>query len=650
MVSNGVLEFVREDDYIEYFLFPRLVAEESRRNEELNEILVQVEGITETFCKNYIWHRDAFRVRARPGNAHLLEGQTPGEKSMTHENKEHLPAHLYGVTHYGDNIEDEWFIVALLYELTKQIPGLIVRTVDGDGEFLLIEVANYLPEWANPETCHQCVYIANGALHLLQNPHEDTPLPVHEALQEIRDNPAAHRVGNEIENCISRRAGGYPGKIHDNLHCATAFVPVGVAALLKHKPALIASAIREFCSRDAVDMKVCRAMRFFPPENRVNTRITFTKCLYAMLVHSNYNPDRRTGWNLPSTSSKNYLAQSLGMKIACGFEILASQAKPNEDWTTNRHWLKYLDTLKGKGYFQDFLEGSKDYMRLLEAAKDYYRINLSEIRENSLTGQQLLDDLKSIDCNIEEFRKLEATLPPSDDDSWLAVSPEDLDKMLHERYGGDNGEEPTNGDSEITEKLAEFLAQKSPFDGVEVPTSENPPVRPQRGVKKAKGKVHFAAEETDSPAGNNVDFDPDAFQSHVKNLLDLVIPEDKWDSNSDMSDYGEDTEIAKNIDEMHLIKTNTNLGIYMNQMDKELAKTTIGESFEKKPKAPSATEDTFDDIEDFQPVDIDLNTLKNMMESYQAQLGGPGPASNLFGSMGVRLRPPGGDPDNKADE
>ena len=38
-----------------------------------------------------------------------------------------LPAHLYGVTHYGDNIEDEWFIVFLLVQITKEIPGIIAR-------------------------------------------------------------------------------------------------------------------------------------------------------------------------------------------------------------------------------------------------------------------------------------------------------------------------------------------------------------------------------------------------------------------------------------------------------------------------------------------------------------------------------------------
>lgn len=70
---------------------------------------------------------------------------------------EELPAHIYGITHFEENIQDEWFIVALLFEITKHIPDIIVRTVDADGEFMLIEAAEHLPNWANPETCEQRV-------------------------------------------------------------------------------------------------------------------------------------------------------------------------------------------------------------------------------------------------------------------------------------------------------------------------------------------------------------------------------------------------------------------------------------------------------------------------------------------------------------
>lgn len=61
--------------------------------------------------------------------------------------------------------------------------------------------------------------------------------------------------------------------------------------------------------------QACRAMRYFPPETRVMTRAIFTKCLYAMLTHQKYVPDRRTGWDLPSPTSPLYNEHSLGVKL-----------------------------------------------------------------------------------------------------------------------------------------------------------------------------------------------------------------------------------------------------------------------------------------------------------------------------------------------
>ena len=72
---------------------------------------------------------------------------------------ESLDPHLHGVSHFGDNIQDEWFLTSLVFKLTREIPGLIARVVDSDGEFMLIEAANHLPEWASPETCEQRVRI-----------------------------------------------------------------------------------------------------------------------------------------------------------------------------------------------------------------------------------------------------------------------------------------------------------------------------------------------------------------------------------------------------------------------------------------------------------------------------------------------------------
>lgn len=68
-----------------------------------------------------------------------------------------MPPHLYGLTFYGENIQDEWFIVEIIQYLTKMYAHTVGRVFDADGEFVLIEAAEVLPKWANPDTCAQRV-------------------------------------------------------------------------------------------------------------------------------------------------------------------------------------------------------------------------------------------------------------------------------------------------------------------------------------------------------------------------------------------------------------------------------------------------------------------------------------------------------------
>ena len=69
---------------------------------------------------------------------------------------------LQGRTNYGDSVEDEWLVVYILRELSKQHPEVWIKTVDTDGEFLLIEAANALPRWLNPEIADNRVSSSNG--------------------------------------------------------------------------------------------------------------------------------------------------------------------------------------------------------------------------------------------------------------------------------------------------------------------------------------------------------------------------------------------------------------------------------------------------------------------------------------------------------
>lgn len=75
-IFGANLEFVREDDYVEYFLFPKLneidnieesTVEEQEVRKQLEEIQGQCMKYVEKLIKErqYIWHKDEFQLRIR---------------------------------------------------------------------------------------------------------------------------------------------------------------------------------------------------------------------------------------------------------------------------------------------------------------------------------------------------------------------------------------------------------------------------------------------------------------------------------------------------------------------------------------------------------------------------------------------------------
>lgn len=84
------------------------------------------------------------------------------------------PAHLRGSSAYGDAVEDEWFIVFLLRELTRLLP-VSARAWDADGEFLLIEAAYHLPKWCGVAVPPWCTPVAAVHLSVFPLAQKQTP-------------------------------------------------------------------------------------------------------------------------------------------------------------------------------------------------------------------------------------------------------------------------------------------------------------------------------------------------------------------------------------------------------------------------------------------------------------------------------------------
>ncbi|CAG8787695.1 4318_t:CDS:2, partial [Racocetra fulgida] len=92
---------------------------------------------------------------------------------------------------------------------------------------------------------------------------------------------------------------------------------------------------------------------------------------------------------------------------------------------------------------------------------------------------------------------------------------------------------------------------------------------------------------------------------------------------------------------------------YMRALDAELSLSKISGSFIKTPQEAlnqPLSEDKinnyeYDDDELSEPVNINLNLAKNLLESFKAQEGLPGPVGNIFGRMGVGALPRDDDDD-----
>ncbi|XP_023170647.2 protein ecdysoneless [Drosophila hydei] len=672
------LEFVREDDFVEYYIFPKLADVDEHDVEKVRQQLEQVRTDCMALVEKkvaercYIWNKDEFHLQVRTGSAEERLLNEEGNKEEEEEPEGMLPPHLHGVTHYGDNIGDEWFIVYLMSELTRSRPDCIGRVFDGDGEFLLIEAADVLPDWASPETCEQRVYIVNGGLQLLQNASNNSDskrMPMAKAVQRIRLNPTLYRCSRDIQNCIEARLQEFqPAQPHASIHRQIVQLPQNAAQLLKQRPGLVASAVRAFCERDTLDTKALRTMRYFPPETpRKRTNVAFTRYLYAMIMHSQYTPERRLGWQLTDSvaNPECYKEQLLGVKLTSGLEILASQAKRADDQLDDKSpaWRAYLRSLQGKGYFRDNIEGSAEYERLLATAKEYFKCNQERFRTAPLVGAEIVDMLlhPGEGSAAELLRDEENNLLPSDSDDWLNITAEDLDAMLQQRYGPQKLYNP-NGDmnaEEFTKHLSQFLDRQSNFEGIEGPSDagdeldsddDEPPAPTSATSSNAKVKKNASMRK--ACKRNSLIQSDEQDSTHVRNFLDFVIPEDNWDSNSEMSDYADEEDIERNFDALSNAsgggdanyRLDRNIKAYMEQMDRELAQTTVGKSFHAKSSTAASTseqhnaaEDDFDDIEDFEPININVNTLRNMMDSYKSQMGGAGPVSNLFNAMGVGM-------------
>lgn len=307
----------------------------------------EIEEIVREITDGHIWYKDSFQ----------------------------LNRYMTGETDVGDCIDDEWLITYALFEISRRVPECVIRTEDSDGDFLLIEAAYYLPEWLEPETSENRVFIHQGKLHIVTlDQRLDLSDDIQAAIDIVLDPEQDTVASDEIQQAIERKIRQYPAAIVGNLHHSRVLVPAVAAKLLKQDPTLISHAVRAFYYREPkAATGICNRMKTFEPKDIVQVSVQFTKCMYAQLKQQEFHPPKPFQSYMPS---KDVLAADIGMKLTCGLELYVAS----------------LDTMP-------------DQM------------------ESCLNEPVDVEALDETDCCR------------NDDDSWLEIEPESLEQMLQEASG-----------------------------------------------------------------------------------------------------------------------------------------------------------------------------------------------------------------------
>lgn len=468
--------------------------------------------------KPYIWQRDAFSLSPSPSSSSSSDSESSNV--------------LRGDTTFGESVEDEWFIVYLLREISRHFPDTAIQVQDNDGQFLLIEAAEALPNWINPDNAENRLWIYGGELHLVPlsvaSPPPQTAaangekapagfLNAADALRTIADTSIDTRAPDSISQAVWARTAHLPHGIKQGWHTTVVQLPLGVAELLAQDETLISRAVQAFYERDALQLKACQYMKRFPPSPSKLASVRMTKALYAQLASQRFYPPRifeRSGWKLAAEDSeastagatgqadamdttssgdarpsdRKYVRRAeIGMKIACGFEILYAESagsrrgtrrtrldlhsgstpgKNLRDQSTsasapssqNTAYLKYVVALTKAGYFEGEVPGSRKYAELEGKADEYWSGmdavggTSDESGRGRGTGARVADRIDALLAPFEaeqadKTRTLARELHRSataagadagqdrsdlveDDDAWLYIDEARLDEML----------------------------------------------------------------------------------------------------------------------------------------------------------------------------------------------------------------------------
>eukprot|EP00890_Picochlorum_soloecismus_P004935 jgi/Picsp_1/5442/NSC_02801-R1_regulatory factor sgt1 len=606
---------VEQEHAVEYRLYPLDREIVGDRLRELKKDILEFVGIELLENDWYIWQRDVFCLHvstsARGSGGRTAHGE-----------------YLWGRVRFEDNIDDEWFVVWLLREISSRFGNLAVKLWDDDGEFLLVEAAYALPRWLSPEIADNRLWIVGGEFCCVPDGRAGGEkggvagkVSVDQAIGVLcgfRGGVVEH--GRKLKGPIERKIQAYPEYARESMHRAVAILPAEVGALLVKKPQLITESVRAFCDSSAQERVQASRNRNFPADDgMVPVLVKFNRCSYAQLWFAPDMGPPSEAWATRMESSDGDEATAkalmLGLKICMGFEIMDNSR---------------VEKLKQNSSQSGGLNLSKDILdsSAIKTAGDdetwLYKPSETLDEELRIRERELL-------CREESKR-------PESAEDGSTFDPDELSQRMKQFVDTvATLEGATIQDEEIRFNERDFLRELNQI-GIMVGPQDADTSEDEGSSFYSNGSHSSSSAQLSNSASSTPRSGRDGVGKKYASL-DINQDEKKQHDMNDAGCDGLDTEtdsddaFYENYDEVlaQQLRGTSMDASFSSKKDYVVDGNTV-----KQQESNGSGCQKFASAED-RPIDLDFNLVSNLLSSYEEQAGQAGPASNLAALLGVAL-------------
>ena len=432
-------------------------------------------------------------------------------------------------------------------------------------------------------------------------------LTLQEASQFIEEDHSRLLHSPLVEAEAFYRLRNYPKQIADSLHHALAKIPRSLAYVLHENAAYVNPAVEAFYLRDPIAMRPLQTTssrdHVFPPNDLVATLVKFTKVGYAQLKSQHFSaPPSWAGVSAEQVSAKLKAQAETGMKLTCGFEMLMSDPQ-NQD--------------------------------------------TKAVREIKL----LLEDIATGEDELPSDNAMSTWTKREDDEAWLDINFEDLEKELGGKATGDTTR-PSGGfgDKSAEENLRKMVARFEDFLNDDDAGSEGAQCLDEMDNDDDDGDSEEGNSISSEDEDKEVSFDEAQFATMMREMMGVPAETEAAASNADRNpdqpphlntDESSDAEATSEEEEIRRLtqlmeaelKDAGALQIDRASKVKELQKQRL----ERNQDNLAADDSDHESGDENDGVNIDYNLAKNLLESFKSQAGMAGPGGNLMGLMGLQM-------------